>query len=160
MMYDGQCYTSFPAPPKGLPSVAVQSRKKKLTRAEEDTCVKRLCFVRERNADLAPLSPRLVLPADRMQTATARLHDNEVQRRRDKALRVERSLTARSPHDARVEPGVLADSVERLHKFGQQHIRDLSTKLHNKYNGREQERPIPREKLRAFNDRFYTSRKV
>ena len=159
MMYNGQCYTSFPTPPTGLPSMSPQKRKR-LTKNEEEMCMKRLTFKKEKRMSLAPLTPRVVLDQSKMQSSTERLYDVEIRRRDERECTLLKNLASKTARDPVIDPQQLAESVDRLHKVGQQHVKELSRKLHEKYNQRPPPCIISKDKMKAFTERFYTSRKV
>ncbi|KAJ9441447.1 hypothetical protein DIPPA_34465 [Diplonema papillatum] len=156
MMYDGQCYTSFPTPP---PPLAVQaSPRRKLAPDEMDKSLQRLTFKKERKNMLVPLTPRVVLGSAAIEASNNRLYTQEMERRKRKKDFVTSKYVSKEPGTT-LDSQAVSESVERLYRYGQQHLTDLSKTLDRKYNAKRETKALNREEIREYNDRFYTSRK-
>eukprot|EP01064_Diplonema_japonicum_P004494 TRINITY_DN12952_c0_g1_i2.p1 TRINITY_DN12952_c0_g1~~TRINITY_DN12952_c0_g1_i2.p1 ORF type:complete len:222 (+),score=57.49 TRINITY_DN12952_c0_g1_i2:67-666(+) len=158
MMYNGQCYTSFPAPPQGLPTLE-QPKVKKLSPQDTDACLKRLASKKNRRTSLEPLITPRYRTKGEIDATNSRLYADEVKKRQNRQARIEERLNASEKSCKTMEVSFITESVERLYKQGQQHQKDISTKLENKYNAKALVKPINIDDVKALNERFYASRK-
>eukprot|EP01063_Lacrimia_lanifica_P001044 TRINITY_DN10490_c0_g3_i1.p2 TRINITY_DN10490_c0_g3~~TRINITY_DN10490_c0_g3_i1.p2 ORF type:complete len:200 (+),score=105.21 TRINITY_DN10490_c0_g3_i1:228-827(+) len=158
MMYNGQCYTSFPAPPKGLPSMP-PPRRKKMTEEEICQTSERLNYKKPRKISLQPLQPKKLLSADRLKEASHRMCNEELERRERTRAHIRDQMTKSDPLVKAINAEALQESVDRLYQLGQQQVKDLSKKLDDKYNPVSPSRKIGTDGIATYNDRFYASRK-
>ena len=157
-MYNGQCYTSFPTPPKGLPALE-SPKKKKMSPDEVDKFLQRLSHRKERQIMLEPLTPRKVLKKEVIQSSTDRLYSQELSKRKRKEEQKVAAFTSREGIRY-IDTHQLTESVDRLFKQGLNKQKDLSKKLHEKYNAKPEKKLVNAEGVKELNERFYSSRKV
>eukprot|EP01062_Namystynia_karyoxenos_P017629 TRINITY_DN16510_c0_g1_i1.p2 TRINITY_DN16510_c0_g1~~TRINITY_DN16510_c0_g1_i1.p2 ORF type:complete len:209 (+),score=99.74 TRINITY_DN16510_c0_g1_i1:81-707(+) len=164
-MYNGGCFTSFPKPPSGFPSLlSADAAQKRLKLGDIEKSVQRLHErqpgreAKLKAAYLGALSPRKVLAPTQLEAANKRLYEQEMTKRKAAKEQIERQLGSRDPGKL-LDKDTIEQSVERLFRFSQLRQKEISSKLREKYGESSPRRVVSgAEELKALNDRFYTSR--